>query len=563
MPSIARRATQHVLHWACIPVIAVATTLWPTLSSGLENLQTNPGDTLLNLYFLEHAYAHFTGPTIWQPDKFWSPDFFWPIRGVLAWSDHLLGPSVIFGTFRAFLDPYQSYAAWLSTTLWLNYVSIRLAISKISPETHSIWLSIAALATSFSPTIVEQLGHPQLLSLFLIGPVILQCHRLISQDPERFTWSDWLLLLSLLLANGFFNIYIFVYACYGVVISSAVHLVRWRRQHNSIDIKIGKHIWLRIAAFSSCLALNLYIYIPYLQTIKTFGGRPESEIINNLPKPASWLYGTQNWLLPAPFSAGHISPDWVYGVEQEIFPGWSLCILLAAAIITAICRQRKSDQRLIIWLVVLGAMIAGTLCIHNISLWPLIRLILPGSSSLRASSRVALVIVLFAAPAIALAAQYWKIAELTRFGRISAMLALSASFAGAWGVNQPRFSLREWKHEMDTLSEVLLKTDCGVFWYEWKNNEIWWRAQVVAMHAQITTGIATANGYSGQFPRDNWPHNGPRGQDAFAWIVSSHPERYHSLRLRTETGKWCIASIDKTGVFRIKYITRPSSNQHS
>ena len=94
-----------------IPCIAVAMALWPSLSSGLERLQIDPGDTLLNLYFLEHAYQHFTSERIFNPDHYWSPDFFWPIRDTIAWSDHLLGQSVIYGVFRSLLSPFQSYVA--------------------------------------------------------------------------------------------------------------------------------------------------------------------------------------------------------------------------------------------------------------------------------------------------------------------------------------------------------------------------------------------------------------------------------------------------------------------
>ena len=208
-----REATHLGFHWVLIPVIAIAMTLWPTISTGLELLQKDPGDTLLNIYILEHAYQHFSGLHLLDAEQFWSPDFFWPLKGTLAWSDHLLGPSVIYGLFRSLLDPFQSYLWWLSATLWLNYIAIRQATKLISPQALPIWASIAALVTCFSPTITEQLGHPQLLSLFLIGPILWQCHRLINKNPRDFAFSDWLLLATWLLANGFFNIYIFVYAC--------------------------------------------------------------------------------------------------------------------------------------------------------------------------------------------------------------------------------------------------------------------------------------------------------------------------------------------------------------
>ena len=543
-----REATHLGFHWVLIPVIAIAMTLWPTISTGLELLQKDPGDTLLNIYILEHAYQHFSGLHLLDAEQFWSPDFFWPLKGTLAWSDHLLGPSVIYGLFRSLLDPFQSYLCWLSATLWLNYIAIRQATKLISPQALPIWASIAALVTCFSPTITEQLGHPQLLSLFLIGPILWQCHRLINKNPRDFAFSDWLLLATWLLANGFFNIYIFVYACYGVLICTVIHLIH-RIRSKCFEVRLGNQILFRTGLITACIALNLMIYIPYLQTLKTFGRRPNFEIINNLPKPGSWLFGSNHLLLPPPWTAETVNTNWVYGAEQELFPGWSLCILLAATIITAVCSRRNqncSPGSLRIWLLALAAMVLLSLSIHNLSAWVIVNKLLPGASSLRASSRVGMIIVLFSAPAIALAAQQWHITTQKAYSRLAALLAVSGSFAGIWAIGQPAFSLTSWEKKTRTISGALTKSNCAVFWYEW-TDQAPWAAQVMAMHAQLRTRIPTANGYSGQFPKENWPFTIGSGESAYHWIKSSNPGQYHKLRPISNADRWCIVSIDNTG----------------
>ena len=63
------KSAKFGLHWIAIPTIAIAMNLWPTLSSGLEKLQVDAGDTLLNLYFLEHAYQHLAGISIFAPEQ--------------------------------------------------------------------------------------------------------------------------------------------------------------------------------------------------------------------------------------------------------------------------------------------------------------------------------------------------------------------------------------------------------------------------------------------------------------------------------------------------------------
>jgi hypothetical protein len=563
MKLISSSTAQLGFHWVLIPVIVVTMTLWPTISSGLQQLQADPGDTLLNLYILEHAHQHFSGLHVLNSDHYWSPDFFWPIKDTLAWSDHLLGPCVIYGLFRSLLDPFQSYLGWLSVTLWFNYISIRHAIERISPQTLPIWASIAALATSFSPAITQQLNHPQLLSLFLIGPILWHCHRLISQTPIDFSISDWLLLATWLLANGFFNIYIFVYACYGVLICTAIHLIR-RVSSTSFGVKPGKQLPLRTIVLIAFAALNLSIYIPYLQTLKTFGKRPLEEVINNLPKPGSWLFGSNHWLLPPPWTPSNVNPNWVHGAEQELFPGWSLCILLVATIFTAMGRPRKQDNSLgtiRIWLVALAAMVLLSLSIHNISAWIIISKLLPGASALRASSRVGMMIVLFASPAIALAAKQWRLAKHQTWTPIAGLFALSGSFAGIWAIGQPAFSLAKWKQETLAISGALQRSSCAVFWYEWSGQAAF-EAQVKAMHAQLRTNIPTANGYSGQFPRENWPFEISSGNFAYSWITKSNPGQYHQLKPLSNPKQWCIVNIDEAGNASIrKYDPRKEGNE--
>ena len=523
-----------------IPCIAVAMALWPSLSSGLERLQTDPGDTLLNLYFLEHAYQHFTSERIFNPDHYWSPDFFWPIRDTIAWSDHLLGQSVIYGVFRSLLSPFQSYVAWLATTLWFNYLAIRHACLRISPKTNAIWISLAALVTCFSPAIIQQLGHPQLLSLFLIGPILWLCHRLINETPEDFAISDWLILGTWILANGFFNIYIFVYASYGSLICTGIHIAR-RIQTRSTYIQKGINLNRSVAFFTACIAANLAIYLPYLNTLATFGKRPLDEILNNLPKPTSWLFGSSQWLLQPPLTPDRIDPRWISGAEQELFPGWGLTILLAAAFLTALWKRQRRDIMLNLWLVVMAMMVFCSLSISELSLWPIVSKVLPGASSLRASSRVAMAIVLYAAPSIAIAARHWHFVKRHAWEAWAACLAMVGGLASVSSLNQQSFSLARWQQERQALSKAINASDCDLFWYEWQDQAPW-RAHVLAMHAQLDTGIPTANGYSGHFPKPEWPFTQPEGHKALRWITTAKPARFHKLKKWRPSALWCIAS---------------------
>ena len=540
------KPAKTTVHWLLIPVAAILITLWPTLSSGLEFLQTDPGDTLLNHYFLEHAYQHIRDGQILNPENFWSPNFFWPVKDTLAWSDHLIGPAVLYGLLRTFIrDPYQAYAGWLSLTLGLNYVAMRRALMTISPATTPAWLSLVSLITVFSPAITIQLSHPQLLSLFLMGPILVLCNQLLTQDPlENFSLTDWLMLGFWLLCNGIFNIYIFVYGCYGALACASIHVAR-RLRKKSFRIKKGIRLSKAAAALLLIIALNLIIYTPYLNSLQTFGERPSELILANLPKPASWIFSRDQWLIPPLLSHGQSPEGWISGAEQELFPGWLLIILIVATAITAITKKAKTSHELKLWMLTLSILIVGSISIMDFTLWPFISKALPGASSLRASSRVGMVIVLFAAPSIALASTSWITMQTLAGRTLTLLFGYGAAFSSITAVDQPFFSLKEWRKEQRLVQDALSNSTCDVFWMEWENGPEW-RSHVLAMHAQLSTGIPTANGYSGHFPKQNWPYSNPSGDGAYAWMSLYNPGKYHNLRPQTDELNRCIVSVDTT-----------------
>lgn len=521
--------------------------LWPTLSSNIETLQSDPGDTLLNAYILEHAYKHFTSLSILNPSKFWSPGFFWPYEDTLTWSDHLLGQSIIYGLFRSIFNPIESYVCWICATLFLNYISIRRAIIKISPKTKKIWLDIATLTTTFSPAIAAQLGHPQLLSLFFIGPLLCECNKLINGKTHDYSAGDWTTLASLLLINGFFNIYTFAYALYGAITCAFIHIIK-RIFDRNLKIKVGKNFSLKLASLAILIGLNLYIYVPYLKTLKSFGRRPIELIIDNLPKPAGWLLGNDWLLIPPAWNYQTIDPGWISGQEQAIFPGWGLLFLLAAAILTLFKKQKNNSVQN--WALAIALMVLMTLSFDGETSWTTMMKLLPGSGSLRASSRVAMMIVLFSAPCIALAAESWKLTLKNIWNTACETAVMTASFISIWAVSgaQHQFDFKEWRKELEAINRALENSQCDVFWYEWSSEQPPFRAHIVAMHAQSRSTIETANGYSGQFPSDDWPFTKLSGKNAFKWLLTETPSSKLTTKPINRHDRKCIIKLDSEGI---------------
>ena len=292
--------------------------------------------------------------------------------------------------------------------------------------------------------------------------------------------------------------------------------------------------------------INLYIYLPYLQTLNSFGNRPIELIIDNLPKPAGWLLGNAWLLVPTAWNYQTVYPSWISGYEQAIFSGWGLLFLLMAAVLTLFRKQNNAGLQN--WLIAITLMILLTLSFNGETGWLVMMKLLPGSGSLRASSRVAMMINLFSAPCITIAAEKW-ILTLREFWNTSCeIFALTASYVSIWAISggQHQFHYKDWGKELNSISDKLENSNCDVFWYQWRN-QLPFRAHVLAMHAQLRSNIPTANGYSGQFPSDDWPFSTSSGRNTFRWLSSELPKIKLCSRDTTAYPKKCIAYLDRKG----------------
>ena len=555
LPQLTMPAIGRFTHWLLIPSIAATMILWPTISSGLHQLQTDPGDVILNIYFLEHSHQHFTSFNIFQPSLFWSPGFFWPIENTLAWSDHLLGPSLLYSGFRLFLPMFAAYTSWLFTTLVLNYISIRWALKHISPYTFPCWISGISLVTAFSPAITRQLDHPQLLSLYLIGPILLFCNQLMISIVDKFSISRWLTFCALILANGFFNIYIFVYTLFGAAICATVHLIK-RIKQRSLEIDKGAFLLPSIALLTCSIAINSYIYSHYMRSLKIFGGRDINEIVNNLPEPLSWFTDSSQLLVGAPFHTQTLPSEWLSGVEQDIFPGWGLLIGLAASLISVRkIKEREQKKSLLLWLIVIGTMIAFTLYWKELTLWPLVSKVLPGAGSLRASSRVGIFIILFSSAPIAIAASEWKYKFNNIPNATIGGLIIAFSFVTIWRVSFYSFSLQDWEERQTLLNQSLSKnkSTCDAFWVQ-HDGEHPVVSNIQALHAQLMSGIPTLNGYSGHRPKgQRWTLDNQSFNQVKAWLLDSSQARKHQWKKIPELVTICeLTNQQRFAPFRLK-----------
>ena len=525
--------------------------MWPSVQSGLERLQPDYGDVLFNLYLFEHVFQHFTSLDIFNPALFWSPDFYWPVANVYTWSDHLLGPSVLYAPWRLLFNPFESYLGWTITTLTLNYISIRWALTKIAKYSNPIFLSAIALTATFNPVVTVQISHPQMLSLYIFGPLLILWHEALSKSTEQFSISRLILLLSLTLLNSIFNIYLAVYGAFCTLSVLIVHIATRVSQKN-YKAKSGSRLKYSLALLMTTISAATYIYLPYLRAMSTFGERSNEQIIENLPKAASWLHSTTNLLLKAPYGIDFLqsNPNIIYGQEQSLFPGWFFLITFTYSSIILFIKKAKlhshiSKSSKSRWFFVSVFLMLATINCYGLSLWTLIMNIIPGASALRASSRVAIIIIIFSSGFLALSSEEWdlRLNLKARTHKIFNLLVFLLSFLSIWIISSPSFSLNAWRLQTERLATRLKNyPQCNVFWLSKSLKEPWAR-HIQAMHISFMTGIPTVNGVSGHSPKGGWPSEDPSMLQANAWIQKVTHSSIHQV-INSEKPQYTLCEIN-------------------
>lgn len=540
----------EAIHWLAIPITASLMVMWPTVQSGLERLQPDYGDVLFNLYLFEHVFQHFSSLDILNQPSFWSPDFYWPVANILTWSDHLLGPSAIYSPWRLFFDPFESYLGWIITTLTLNYVSIRWGLKRITKYSNPIFLSAIALAATFNPAVTVQLSHPQMLSLYIFGPLLILWNQSLSMHTERLSVSSIILLLSLTLFNSIFNIYLAVYGAFCTLSVLIVHLTTRISQKN-YKLKIGSNLKSSLLFLIATVLSATYIYMPYLKALSTFGERSDEQIIENLPKAASWFHSTTDLLLNAPYGLDFLklNPEAIYGQEQSLFPGWFFLIAFTYSTILLLIKKTKSNDDIssvikLRWLFVSLFLVIATINFYGFSLWLLIMKTIPGASALRASSRVTMIIIIFSSGFLALSSEEWnlRLNLKAKAQEIFSLLVFLLSFCSIWIISSPSFALKTWRLQSEQLADKLNVPYCNVFWLSKSLKEPWAR-HIQAMHISLMTGIPTVNGVSGHSPKGGWPSEDPSMEQANAWIKKVMQSAIHEVK-NNENDKYTLCEIN-------------------
>jgi hypothetical protein len=167
-------AALAALHLVAAVYLRPIGSLWRT------HIAPNQGDPLFNLYLLKwvghEAARGFAG--------FWDPPFFYPEKGVLAWSDHLLGPGLAAAAWNAAVPGWVGAynALLLSSFAWTG-----AAMAWVLRASGRSWRAavLGAGLYAFCPFRWDQLPHLQVLTMAAIPLALWSFDRLLARPSWR------------------------------------------------------------------------------------------------------------------------------------------------------------------------------------------------------------------------------------------------------------------------------------------------------------------------------------------------------------------------------------------
>lgn len=471
----------------------------PTLLSGLRRIQTDPGDTRLNNYVLEHAVRWAIRDPLHA--ELWSPAFFFPHRNVGAYTDIELGAAPIYGAFRALgLAPDTSFQLWTIAVVSLDFLACWLWLRRGLRPTLPLGplaAGVGAYLFAFGAPRVAQLGHQQLMPQFFSIAAVYALGRLFGPAPEPASrlgpaaWA-WVLFASVAL-QLWASWYLGWFLITGLYIAGlwAAALPGPRRAVFTLLRRSG--LALVLSGLASALLLAPY-GAHYLAASREVGQRIFEIDQASSPRLLSWLYlGPDSWL-----HAWQQAVPWFRDIpvshEQRLGLGVAATGLAGWGLWSA----RRLRGVAFLGLVAVTLAVAVTVYPGDLIPWRWLRPFVPGAGAIRHLSRIGLLLLIPAALGVAVA--------LERRRSAWGALLLAALCVAEQAQTTPSYDKEAARAHVRAIVEALAarRPDCLAFYVsvqlEAGQGAPAEQYQVDAMWAGLESGVPTINGYSGNLP---------------------------------------------------------------
>ncbi len=351
-------------------------------------LRAIPGDLIdarFNSVILEHLYQWVGG----EAPQLWSPAFFYPFENVLAFSDNHFGSGWTYILFRlAGLQREYAYLAWFIAGNLLNFVVSYYVLKRLGFSI--VAAGVGAFVFTFALPALPKEAHAQLLYRFAVPLAFLAMYQFL-QSKNIFVFVRvifWLLIQFLCsIYLGVFLIYLLgIMTLAWIMIKKEYVLSRWKIGHSHSKTAMGIAFILLLLLLSAIFSLLYQYQVVSLQ----YGfNRSVSEITSMMPTMESYLIADRSLLTQW---IGQSFAQVPMRHEHQMFFGLGLLLVVMLGFYY-IFRGGMHQQlgRISAWTLV--GLIVLTISINGYSIYRVL-LYLPGLGSVRAVSRIVLVMLL-------------------------------------------------------------------------------------------------------------------------------------------------------------------------
>ncbi|HXO21697.1 MAG TPA: hypothetical protein VOA87_17430, partial [Thermoanaerobaculia bacterium] len=249
--------------------------LWPIATVFRDHLAPEPVDPVFNLYVLKWGVHQIR---LGLP-HLWDANFFYPTRGVLTFSDHLLGPAFEL----ALLHPLVPNAiAGYNLLFFTSFVLSGLATCFVLRKSGCSWPAaiLGGAMFAFSPYRLSQLNHIQILLAQWIPLTLWSWDRLLAERTAK--WGGLFLLFYLLNLSG--GCY-FAYMIHVPLL--AILVVRAASERRRLVSPAARKVLLPVALVAFAAAACLFY--PYARVAREQKlVRDPSEVVKNAAAFASY-----------------------------------------------------------------------------------------------------------------------------------------------------------------------------------------------------------------------------------------------------------------------------------
>lgn len=301
---------------------------WPLVLHPFSLLASTegPGDSYLNLWILGWDLQTIVHHPLWIiSGHVFDANIFYPAAGTLTYSDHLVLQSIVLAPIYLLTGNLAfCYNLLFAGSLVLCALAMHAFAREITGQSLPAW--IAGLAWGFAPYHFSHLIHLQLQALYFLPLAFLFLHRFATHGHRR----DAHLLGLTLAAQALSSVYYGVIGGVAIILAAIVYVVVSGASRRAVLIRgllLAAVVALVIVA---PVALKYWV----VQQREGFGrtlreasqGSAAAGAYAEVP-PVNLIYGTTGLL------GSHPAGDPVHKAsEQNLFPGFVLCVLAAAGL---------------------------------------------------------------------------------------------------------------------------------------------------------------------------------------------------------------------------------------